>query len=418
MQSSNIQYGLLGKTLVHSYSKHIHHLLGDYPYELYSVDQEEFEDILRARAFSGLNVTIPYKQEAMRYCDWVEPRAKRIGAVNTLVVDRDGRLCAYNTDYDGFEYLLQRKNMDFTGKKVLILGTGGTSRTVRTVAEETKAREIVLVSRSGRVDYQNVYEMHADAEYIVNTTPAGMYPNNGQRLLEVSRFKALKGVVDVIYNPRRTALVLDAQKNGIPCASGLPMLVAQARRAAELFTDSSIPEQAIERICNELYEQTTNLVLIGMPGSGKSTLGRLAAQRLAKTFVDVDEQIVSRMHMEIPEIFARLGEETFRNVESDVIRELSVRENLVIATGGGAVLRSDNADALRENGIVIHVQRPIALLEMQGRPLSQSREALVQMQEQRMPYYRACEDASVRNDGQIETVLTLVLEEYYAHIGD
>ncbi|HIR20463.1 MAG TPA: AAA family ATPase, partial [Candidatus Pelethomonas intestinigallinarum] len=364
-----MEYGLLGEKLGHSFSPQIHRDLAGYDYQLLPTPPEAVEDLFARRAFQGLNVTIPYKQTVMPLCDEVDPRAAAIGAVNT-VVNRNGRLTGYNTDIDGFLYMARRAGVDMAGKKVVILGSGGTSRTARAAAGELGAREIVTVSRHGEDNYQNL-SRHADAQVLVNTTPVGMYPNWGQSPVSLESFPALEGVLDVVYNPLRTALLLQAEERGLPRSCGLPMLVAQAKRAAELFTGQNIGDSRTEAVLHGLRRQLTSIVLIGMPGCGKTTVGRALAGKLGRTFVDLDEEIVRRAGTSIPEIFAREGEAGFRERESALVREFGERTGLVVSTGGGVVTRRENYIPLKQNGLLLHLRRDPAALPTDGRPLSQ-----------------------------------------------
>jgi len=409
-------YGLIGEKLGHSYSKLIHEKLGGYTYELCEIAPEKLDSFLSERRFKGLNVTIPYKKAVIPHCDELSDKARRIGSVNTLILRDDGSLYGHNTDYDGFVYAVKSAGISFAGRKVLVLGSGGTSLTVRAAAEDLGAREIVTVSRGGRVNYENVYQQ-SDTEIIVNTTPVGMYPNTGEAPVDLSRFPALSGVVDVIYNPLYTALLLQARKLKIPHTCGLPMLVAQAKAAAELFLSKPIDDSETERICREIIGEITNIVLIGMPGSGKTTIGQRLAQILSKKFADTDDLIVERAGMCIPEIFKKYGEAHFRDLEAEVIREVGRQSGLVIATGGGAVIREENRDALRQNGRVYYITRDISALSTENRPLSSSLEALYELEKKRKPLYTSSCDATVSNDGGIEAAVSRIAEDFYENFG-
>ena len=399
-----MEYGLLGEKLGHSFSPQIHRALAGYEYVLLPTPPEEVESLLRHRDFRGLNVTIPYKQVVIPLCDEVEPRAAAIGAVNTIV-NRNGRLMGYNTDIDGLIYLACRAGVDMAGKKVVILGSGGTSHTARAAAKALGAGEIVVISRKGADNYQNL-SRHADAQVLINTTPVGMYPHCGQAAVDLSDFPQLTGVLDVVYNPLHTALILAAEERGIPCSGGLPMLVAQAWRAAELFTGESIPESRVEDVLGALTAAQQNVVLIGMPGCGKTTVGQALAQRLGKDFVDVDEEIV-REAGSIPEIFAREGEAGFRCRESQAVREVGCRTGCVISTGGGVVTRPENRDPLRQNGKIIHLLRDLSLLPSAGRPISQQTPA-EELWRQRKALYAAFADAVIDNNGPLDHTLAQI----------
>ena len=403
-----MEYGLLGERLGHSFSPQIHRDLAGYDYQLLPTPPEAVEDLFARRAFQGLNVTIPYKRTVMPLCDEIDPRAAAIGAVNT-VVNQNGRLTGYNTDIDGFLYMARRAGVDMAGKKVVILGSGGTSRTARAAAGELGAREIVTVSRRGEDNYQNL-SRHADAQVLVNTTPVGMYPNWGQSPVSLESFPALEGVLDVVYNPLRTALLLQAEERGLPCSCGLPMLVAQAKRAAELFTGQNIDDSRTEAVLHGLRRQLTSIVLIGMPGCGKTTVGRALAGKLGRTFVDLDEEIVRRAGTSIPEIFAREGEAGFRERESALVREFGERTGLVVSTGGGVVTRRENYIPLKQNGLLLHLRRDPAALPTDGRPLSQAT-APEELWRRRAPLYAAFADGEIDNNGPLAGTLEQIEKE-------
>ena len=403
-----MEYGLLGEKLGHSFSPQIHRDLAGYDYQLLPTPPEAVEDIFARRAFQGLNVTIPYKRTVMPLCDEIDPRAAAIGAVNT-VVNQNGRLTGYNTDIDGFLYMARRAGVDMAGKKVVILGSGGPSRTARAAPGELGAREIVTVSRRGEDNYQNL-SRHADAQVLVNTTPVGMYPNWGQSPVSLESFPALEGVLDVVYNPLRTALLLQAEERGLPCSCGLPMLVAQAKRAAELFTGQNIDDSRAEAVLHGLREQLTSIVLIGMPGCGKTTVGRALAEKLGRTFVDLDEEIVRRAGTSIPEIFAREGEAGFRERESALVREFGEHTGLVVSTGGGVVTRRENYIPLKQNGLLLHLRRDPAALPTDGRPLSQAT-APEELWRRRAPLYAAFADGEIDNNGTLAGTLEQIEKE-------
>lgn len=391
-----MEYGLLGEKLGHSFSPQIHKALADYDYQLYPTPPEEVEALFRRREFKGLNVTIPYKQTVIPLCDEVDPRAAAIGAVNT-VVNRDGRLIGYNTDIDGLIYLARRAGVDMAGKKVTILGSGGTSHTACAAARELGASEVVVISRRGGDNYENI-SRHADTQILINTTPVGMYPNCGVSPVSLETFPRLEGVLDVVYNPLRTALVMEAEKRGLPCSCGLLMLVAQAKRAAELFTGQDIPDRQTDKVHANLTARLRNVVLIGMPGCGKSSVGRELARRLKKDFVDLDTMIAERAGKSIPDIFAQNGEETFRTLETQIVREAGARTGCVLSTGGGVVTREANYAPLHQNGVIVQLTRDLALLPKHGRPVSQSTD-LETLWERRRSLYAAFADVIVDNNG-------------------
>lgn len=408
-----MEYGLIGEKLGHSYSQMIHARLADYRYELKEVAPERLDAFIEARNFRGLNVTIPYKQAVMKHCAELSPEAMEVGSVNTLIVRPDGSLFGHNTDIDGFIYMLRRGEIDPAGAKAVILGSGGTSLTARAALTRLGAREIVTVSRKGPVDYAALYAEHADAEILVNATPVGMYPKNGASPVELDRLPKVRGVADVIYNPEKTALILAAQAKGIPAVSGLSMLVAQAREAAELFAGHAIPAGRVEDIVSEIGAQTLNLILVGMPGCGKSTLGQAVATALQREFVDCDAEIVRRAGKSIPEIFAQDGEGAFRALESGVLADVCRGHGLVISTGGGAVLRAENRDAMRQNGRVCLIRRALALLPRDGRPLSASEDAVARLWEARRAAYETAADFPVENDGTVEEAAEKIREGFY-----
>ncbi len=401
-------YGLLGEKLGHSFSPKIHALLGDTPYDLYEKHPHELEEFLLHGDLAGMNVTIPYKKTVMPYCTALTDIARRIGSVNTLVRRADGSLLGDNTDYYGFDCLLQRAGIDPKGKKALVLGSGGASLTVQMVLRDREAGQVIVVSRSGVDNYDNLHR-HADAELIVNTTPVGMYPKNGASPVDLRMFSNCSAVVDVIYNPARTALMLQAEELGIPCAGGLTMLVAQAMRSAERFLGRDFSDHTLDRVLHTLEKDTENIVLIGMPGCGKSSLGRALAEKLGKPFVDADQEIIRQAGKSIPDIFAQEGENGFRRRETEVLRRLGSQSGLVIATGGGCVTREENKPLLRQNGKLIWVRRPVAVLPTQGRPLSQ-RGNLEEMARERMPLYAELADHIIDNTGTPEAALRKLME--------
>lgn len=403
-------YGLLGETLGHSFSPQIHACLGDYEYKLFEVAPEDLGDFLRSGSFEGLNVTIPYKKAVMPYLAEISENAKAIGSVNTITVLPNGTLRGDNTDYDGFLYLVRRSGIAVNGKKALVLGTGGASLPVKKVLSDLGAREIISISRTGENNYQNL-EKHFDADLIVNTTPVGMYPNNLQSPLSLDGFTQLSGVLDIVYNPQKTQLILDAEQRGIPAFSGLTMLVAQAKRAAELFLNTNIDDRKNDEIYETLSRQMKNIVLVGMPGCGKSTVGKALAKRLSRPFFDADQEIVKRAGKSIPEIFQTEGEAGFRKIETEVLFDLCRQSGAVIATGGGAVTVPKNHGILRQNSLVVFINRDIAVLPTNGRPLSEQND-LHEMFRQRLPLYRAVCDYEVDGNSEIQTVTDRVAEVY------
>lgn len=426
---TNEKYGLIGKTLVHSYSKEIHEALGRYQYQLFSLAEDEMPDFINARDFRGLNVTIPYKKDVIPLCDEVTDLARGIGAVNTLfwknasgagasesISQEDKILVGHNTDYEGFLYAASRAGIDFEGKGVLILGTGGTSLMARRAAADQNAAKIYIASRHPETDppsgseiqdagilstvsYDQLPEIADSIDVIVNTTPVGTFPNNMQQVIRLKDFPGCQAVIDVIYNPFKTALLLEAEKLGLKYTNGLPMLVAQATAAAGYFLGTpGAFQKENQRIIKSMKQRMGNIVLIGMPGTGKSLIGKLLAELTGKTLQDTDAKIKEEAKMTIPEIFEKEGEAGFRDRESAICKKLGKERNLIIATGGGAILRPENVDALRQNGTLVHITRSIDKLPTRCRPLSKNIETLKKMEAQRMPLYKAAADITFRNN--------------------
>lgn len=394
--------GLLGRKLGHSYSPQIHASLGDYRYSLFEKEPEEIGAFLKSGDFTGMNVTIPYKKDVIPYLDELSPEAQRLGAVNTIVRRPNGSLIGHNTDYFGFRYLVRDSGLQVTGKKVLVLGSGGASNTAAAVLRELGAN-VVIISRTGKNNYENL-NLHADAAVIVNTTPVGMYPDTGRSPLSLDGFPALEGVLDVVYNPARTRILLDAERRGLVAVNGLEMLAAQAKQSAEWFTGTKIDDAVIARIHHALRLQMGNIFLIGMPGCGKTTVGQQLAQRLNKKFVDADEELEKRAGRPITEIIPRGGEAAFRTLETQTLEALGKQSGLVIATGGGCVTQMRNYDLLHQNGTIFWLTRALDKLPTDGRPLSQAGR-LEQMYEIRRPMYRSFADAVISNDGALEDTL-------------
>ena len=403
--------GLLGRKLGHSFSPRIHASLGDYSYGLFEVEPDALDAFLKGDSFDALNVTIPYKRDVSPYCAELSEAARQIGSVNTIVRRSDGTLFGDNTDAAGFEAMLDRLGASVAGRKALVLGSGGASLTVRHVLKARGAAEIVVISRGGEDNYENL-ERHADARVLVNTTPVGMYPNNGEAPLDIARLPKLEAVLDVIYNPARTKLMQDAAARGIPCIGGLVMLVEQARAASERFTGRAVSAEKANGVLSALREEAQNIILIGMPGSGKSTVGRQIAEKTGRRMVDVDDVIVENIGMSIPEYFELHDEEAFRTEETRAIAEVCGQSGLVVATGGGCITRQRNKDLLKQNGVVIFLQRDLELLSTRGRPLSQ-RNSLEEMYRYRLPLYRDFADAEVESTGVPALTAEKMLEVYH-----
>lgn len=400
-----MQYGLLGRKLGHSYSPQIHSHLGDYAYDLSEQEPEQLRAFFEAADFQGLNVTIPYKKDVIAYCHQLSPVAQKLGAVNTIVKTSEGKLIGHNTDHFGFLSTIQRSRLQIRGKKALVLGSGGASNTAVAVLKELGAR-VIVISRNGENNYQNLH-LHRDAALIVNATPVGMYPNVSAAPVHLEGFPQLEGVVDMIYNPARTMLLMEAQERGLVAENGLWMLVAQAKESAEWFTGKQISDDHIARIHGLLEKQMQNIALIGMPGCGKSTLGRLLAAQSGRKFVDADAEIAQAAGLSIPEIFATQGEAAFRRLESQVLERLGKESGLVIATGGGCVMRPENYPSLHRNSRILWIRRDLDLLDRSGRPLSQANppEELYRV---RKPLYERFADMVVDNQAAIEETLEAI----------
>lgn len=392
-----MEYGCIGEHLKHSFSKEIHNLLCDYDYRIQEIPSDDLDDFMIRHDFKAINVTIPYKERVIPHLEEIDEAARGIGAVNTIV-NRKGRLYGYNTDFYGMSMLMNKAGVEIKDKKVLILGSGGTSKTANAVCRALSAREIIKVSRTASdesVTYQEAYKSHSDADVIINTTPVGMFPKNEGCPVDLDAFPSLSGAVDAVYNPLRTKFIREASKRGIPSQGGLYMLVAQAVKACEYFTGNSIPNERCMEVYSKILFGKENIILVGMPGSGKTTIGKLIAQKLGRKFVDTDDLIRERCGCEISEIFANHTEEYFRDIESEVIAEISKNTCLVIATGGGAVLREKNSDELSQNGRLIFIDTDInTLIATNDRPLSNTPEKLLKLYDTRYPIY--CERCDVR----------------------
>ncbi len=409
-----MRYGLLGEKLGHSFSKEIHEKLGLYSYELIELTPAGLDAFLREKDFSGVNVTIPYKQTVIPYLDGISDRAGKIGAVNTIV-NRGGKLFGDNTDFGGLEALIRKTGLVLAGKTVLIAGTGGTSRTARAVAEAMGAAKVLRLSRGGKEDavsYEEAYEKYASAQILFNTTPSGMYPKPDGMAVDLDRLPELEGVIDVVYNPLTTRLVREARERGIRAENGLYMLVAQAVLAAEAFTGAEFGQDITDSIFAELVFEKRNIVLTGMPSSGKSTIGKILSEKLGRELIDTDARIVEKAGMPITEIFRTKGENAFRDLETETIEEVSAYGGKVLSTGGGAVLRKRNVDMLKSNGTVVFLDRPLeALLPSDDRPLADDAEKLRRLYAERLPVYTASADVILQVGGTPEQTAEELLEK-------
>lgn len=414
-----MQYGCIGKKLGHSFSAVIHAKLGDYEYRLVELEENELDTFMKEKNFKGINVTIPYKQAVIPYLDRVDGSAKSIGAVNTIV-NENGFLTGYNTDFYGMTELLKRGGIELKGKNVFVLGTGGTSKTARAVAASQGAEKVYVVSRTpkdGEISYDEMYGMSDLVEAVINTTPVGMFPKNGHSPIEPERFPNLGGAADAVYNPLMTELVRRTRKCGVKAVNGLYMLVAQAAKAAEYFFGDDTMTQKTDGVYSDIYKSKLNLVLTGMPGSGKSSIGRLIAKKTGREFYDTDDELVKENGV-ISDFFAEHGEAAFRDAESEIVRELGEKNGIVIATGGGAVLREENVNALGQNGLVVFLDRDIErIVPTADRPLGNSRDALEKRYRERYPIYCAAADIRVESNNDVETVADEVMKEFDAFGG-
>jgi shikimate dehydrogenase len=402
------RFGLIGEKLGHSFSPTIHSMLGDYEYKLYEIEHNELKRFMETTELKGFNVTIPYKLEVIPYCSSLSDRAKAIGSVNTVVRMPDGSFMGDNTDYYGFDYLLSKTGCSLAGKKALVLGSGGASKTVCAVLKDRQVNTTVI-SRKGRDNYENISK-HYDADIIVNTTPLGMFPNNGVSAVNIRDFPSCSLVLDLIYNPDKTELILQAEANGVPAYGGLHMLVAQAKMAAELFLKKDIPDTEIERIYDAISKQMKNIVIIGMPGCGKTTIGKALANKTGRKFIDLDSIISANAGRSIPEIFSSEGEQAFRRLETAALAEVSKQSGAVISAGGGTVTTPENRSLIRQNSIALFLERDINLLPTFGRPVS-LKKGVEQIYSERYPLYLQWADITVKNDCAPEIVVNKILKE-------
>ena len=412
---TELLYGLIGETLKHSWSVPIHQALGCDAYRLYELKPEELAGFLTENEIGGLNVTIPYKKAVIPFCSALDPYAEAIGSVNTLVPDGKGGLRGYNTDAIGLSYIAKRSGISFRDAKVVILGTGGTSLTAQAVVKREGAKELIVVSRTGENNYENL-SRNFDADILINTTPVGMFPHNGECLVDLKPFSRLKGVLDVVYNPLRTALLLQAEELSIPNSNGLPMLVAQAVAAEEHFFGQKISDSEIERITAQLMREMQNIVLIGMPGSGKSTVGKALAEKTGREMVDIDAEIVRTAGCSIPELFRDRGETVFRDLETETIRQAGKETGKIIITGGGVVTRPENYAPLHQNGRIYQLERDLDLLPIDGRPVSQ-KTSVRELYEKRTPMYASFRDVLIDNNADIDNAVGAIWRDYCENTG-
>ncbi|WP_295149629.1 shikimate kinase [uncultured Peptoniphilus sp.] len=418
IKNDNFKYGLIGENLSHSKSKEIHELLADYTYNLRDIKRKELDEFFKSKKFKGINVTIPYKEVSIKYLDELDELAREIGAVNTIV-NRDGRLIGYNTDYLGFDYSLNFYEIDLKGKKVLILGSGGASKMLQKLVRDKGAKEFVVISRSSEDNYDSL-DKFSDFEVIINATPVGMYPNNMESKVDLNKFNNLEAIIDLIYNPLKTKLLIDGEKLNIKIMSGLMMLVAQAFFACELFLGRKLDESLITKIYKKLKADMENIILIGMPSSGKTTMGKSLAEELNRDFFDIDELVEEKEAKTIPEIFEEKGEEYFRDLESKVLEDISKENGLVIASGGGTPLREKNRDFIMQNSLVIYLNRDLEKLETSGRPLSKNLENLKKLYSERKIIYENLAKIKIDVIEDKTENLNLIIKEVenYEIIGD
>lgn len=417
-----MRYGLIGEKLGHSFSKEIHERIADYTFDLIPLEKDEFHPFMEKKDFAALNVTIPYKKDVIPYLDELDEHAKAIGAVNTIV-NKNGKLIGYNTDFTGFHYMVKKHNVVMKDKKVLIIGNGGASAAIQAVVRHEEAKEMVIVDvipGNGAISYDECFSNHLDAEVIVNTSPIGMYPRIGNAPIDITMFHKCEAVMDVIYNPILTRLCFEAQEEGIKRVNGLEMLIAQAKQSVEHFLDKRIDDAIIDEIYQDMLKERCNIVLIGMPSAGKTTIGKMLEQRMHKEFIDLDDVIIEKAGKSIPEIFEEAGEAGFRAIETEVSIELAKTNNKIIATGGGTIKHKVNMDYLRLNGITIFIDRDVDKLISSdpNRPLSKSMEALQQMHKERLPLYQKYAAYIAMNNDDIEQTVDEIESAYHSILID
>lgn len=413
-------YGLLGEKLGHSFSKEIHESINNYIYNLIEVSKDDFNSFMNNKNFKAINVTIPYKEMVIPYLSQIDPKAKEIGAVNTIV-NIDNKLYGYNTDYLGLKKLIKKNNIDFKNKKVLILGTGGTSKTAYVLSNDLQAKQIKKVSRkesNETITYEQAVKEYNDAQIIINTTPCGMYPND-DLIIDLTNFNELEAVIDVIYNPLKTNLIRQAEKKNIKSVNGLYMLVAQAVYASYIFINKQVDEEKIDEVYNKIKNKKLNISLIGMPSCGKTTISNLLGDRLNKKVIDTDLKIEERINMKISSFLNKDNEDEFRNIESNVIDEVSKQNNIIISCGGGVIKKQQNIDYLRRNSIIIFIDRKLELLETTtSRPLSNNKKDLEKLYIERYPIYKKSCDYIIKNNDKLEDVISKIIEVYNENISN
>lgn len=417
-----MRYGLIGEKLGHSFSKDIHERIADYTFDLIPLSKEEFKEFMEKKEFAAINVTIPYKKDFIPYLDEMDEHAKAIGAVNTIV-NQNGKLKGYNTDFTGFLYMVKKHNVHMEGKKVLIIGNGGASAAIQAVVRHEKAGKMVIVdvvTGNGAISYDEMFSSHLDAEIIINTSPIGMYPRIGNAPIDISMFHKCEAVMDVIYNPILTRLCFEAQEMDIKRVNGLEMLIAQAKQSVEFFLDKQIDDQIIDDIYQDMLKERCNIVLIGMPSAGKTTIGKMLEDRMQKEFIDLDDVIIEKAGKSIPEIFEESGEAGFRAIETEAAIEVSKLNNKIIATGGGTIKHKVNMDYLRQNGITIFIDRDVDKLISSdpNRPLSKSSDALQKMHAERLPLYQKYAAYVAVNNSDIESTVKEIEEAYHSILID
>lgn len=413
-----MEYGCIGEKLGHSFSKEIHNALADYDYRLQELKKEELSEFFEKKDFKAINVTIPYKQDVIPYLYWISDEAKAINAVNTIV-NKEGKLYGYNTDFYGLKALIERENVSLKRKKVAVLGSGGTSNTAFAVANSMGASAVIKVSRNskdGYITYEELYDDFNDCEIIINTTPCGMYPKIGVSAVDLERLPKVEAVFDAVYNPLKSKLILDAKKKNITAVGGLYMLVSQAAYAVEKFIDAPVNSEKVEEIFKNLYKEKMNIALIGMPASGKTSVGKTISKKLNKAFVDSDEEIVKNEDKAITDIFSEYGESYFRTLEKNAIRNISMCNGQIVSTGGGAILNPENIENLKGNSRVYFLDRPLEMLiTTSDRPLSSNRADLEKRYNERYDLYRASADVIIDGSGAVEDVAKEIEEDFYEY---